>query len=345
MQAQCSGTTLDQLDDWRAQAITLEQQLARVVLGQERIIRLLCIAIFARGHVLMEGDVGLGKTVLLRSVAQALGGAYSRVEGTIDLMPADLVYYTYLDEKGQPAVKPGPVLQHGDQLSVFFFNEINRARPQVHALLLRLMAERSLNAFNQDYYFPHLQVFADRNQVEKEETFELPAAARDRFFMEIRVEAPRDTSIRKQLIFDTRFHDVDTLIQTIPAGLVDYQQLGHIAQQIQQHIHVSPVLEDYVLRLWHALRHPHQENIALSGVDMHSLVAGGASPRGMAMLVRAAKVRAWLEGHTIVLPEDIRAVFYETVAHRLFLDPLYAMQQEQILPALCDAILQQVPTP
>ncbi len=104
----------------------------------------------------------------------ALGGDYERVEGTIDLMPQDLVYHTHIDRDGKPRVDPGPLLTHGEALSVFFFNEINRARPQVHSLLLRVMAERSLTAFNAEYRFPYLQVFADRNRVEKEETFELP---------------------------------------------------------------------------------------------------------------------------------------------------------------------------
>ena len=141
------------LDSWQQQALIFEKEVAKAVIGQERVIRLLTIAVFARGHVLLEGDVGVGKTTLLRAVARAIGGAYERVEGSVDLMPSDLIYYTYLNEEGRPKVDPGPVLRHGENLSIFFFNEINRARPQVHSLLLRLMAERSANAFNRDYTF------------------------------------------------------------------------------------------------------------------------------------------------------------------------------------------------
>jgi len=178
------------LQDWRNLALKLEAEVKKVMIGQGRAIRLLNIAIFARGHVLLEGDVGVGKTTLLQSIACAIGGAYERIEGSIDLMPSDLVYYTYISEDGKPRVAPGPLLKYGDSLATFFFNEVNRARPQMHSLLLRVMAERSVTAFNREYSFPHLQVFADRNRVEKEETFEIPSAARDRFLMEVLIEAP-----------------------------------------------------------------------------------------------------------------------------------------------------------
>ncbi len=213
------------LDYWRDRAFAFEQAIAGAVIGQEQVIRLLLIAILARGHVLLEGDVGVGKTTLLRAVARALDGPYERVEGTIDLMPGDLVYHASLGADGRPRVDPGPVLRHGEDLAVFFFNEINRARPQVHALLLRLMAERSVTAFDKELALPYLSVFADRNRLEREETFELPAAARDRFFFEVRVEMPGDPEIRRQLIFDRRFHDTDSLIETVTPGLLDYRAL------------------------------------------------------------------------------------------------------------------------
>src|SRR5690606_16397774 len=122
---------------------------------------------------LLEGNVGYGKTMVLRAFARALGGEFERVEGTIDLMPGDLVYHTYVDAGGKPRIEPGPLLRHGERLTTFFFNEINRARPQVQSLLLRAMAERSVAAFGREFRFPHMIVFADRNRVEREETFEL----------------------------------------------------------------------------------------------------------------------------------------------------------------------------
>ena len=341
------GPAQDSIDlvQWRQRALLFEQEVAKAAIGQTRTIRLITIAVFARGHVLLEGDVGVGKTLMLRAVARAIGGAYSRVEGTIDLMPADLIYHTYLNEEGRPRVEPGPLLSHGQDISVFFFNEINRARPQVHSLLLRLMAEKAVNAFNRDIALPNVQVFADRNQIEKEETFELPAAARDRFFMEVPVQAPDDRQLRRELIFNPRFHDVDALIEQVAEGVLDHTALNAVAVQIQEHSQTSPALQDYVVSLWEAIRYPARAGIEITGVDSARLVKGGASPRGMAVLVRAARILAWLEGRDMVLPEDVREVFYETVGHRIFLNPIYEARRDTIVPELCRQAFSTVAVP
>lgn len=333
------------LTNWRAAARDLETEVGRVVVGQSRAIRLMTISIFARGHVLLAGDVGVGKTTLLRAVARAIGGAYERVEGTVDMMPGDLLYHTYLADDGRPRVEPSAILDKAEDLSIFFFNEINRARPQVHSLLLRLMAERSVSAFNRIYQFPYVQVYADRNRVETEETFELPAAARDRFFMEIPVEAPADTETRRQLIFDPRFHDTDALLTAIAAPALDYHTLVAEASTIQKSVHTSDAVQAYVVRLWDATVRPGPAGIALPSIDMARLVQGGASPRGLAYLVRAARVRAWLEGRDMLVPEDVRDVFAETMAHRIFLDPVYELRRDTIIRDLCTAVLAQTPAP
>lgn len=334
-----------ELADWRDQALALEAEVNRAVIGQQQAVRLLTIAVFARGHVLLEGDVGVGKTTLLRALAQVLGGAYERIEGTIDLMPSDLIYYTYINEDGRPAVAPGPLLRHGEELATFFFNEVNRARPQVHSLLLRVMAERSVTAFNREYCFPHLQVFADRNRVEKEETFEIPAAARDRFMLELEIGLPDDIELQRQLMFDSRFHDVDQLIDRLPAGLLRYDRLNVIAAIIQQTISTSAILERYAIDLCRATRTPAAFGVRIDEVDVDQLIQAGVSPRGMSLLLRAAKVAAWLAGRDYLVPEDLLSVFRETVSHRVFFNPVYELRRSRVADALMTQIVERVAAP
>jgi MoxR-like ATPase len=334
-----------QLADWRNHALKLEAEVNKVVVGQEKPVRLITTSIFARGHVLLEGDVGVGKTTLLRAFTRGIGGGYQRIEGTIDLMPNDLVYHTYLGEDGKPHVSPGPLLLSGENLSVFFFNEINRARPQVHSLLLRVMAERTLTAFNKEHYFPHMLVFADRNQVEREETFDIPSAARDRFMMEIPIVVPSDHNIMESLVFDTRFHNVDALVDNVPADILQFDQLNALAANIQDSISASPTLRQYALNLWRATKAPMDFGVKVSGVDMNRLVLSGASPRGMAMLLRAARVNAWLNNREAVLPDDIHAVFHETIAHRVVFSPVYEMRRTEIAREMLSSIVNAVAAP
>ena len=333
------------LSDWRARALALEAEVAKAVIGQERVIRLVNTAVFARGHVLLQGDVGVGKTTLLRAFAQVLGGAFARTEGTIDLMPNDLIYYTYVSAEGKPAVEPGPLIEHGEDLAVFFFNEINRARPQVHSLLLRVMAERSLAAFNREYRFPHLLVFADRNRVEREETFEISSAARDRFMMEVTIDAPATDAERRQLMFDPRFHDTDRLVGSLAAAMLDHRQLNAVAELIQRTVQASDALQNYALGLWRATAAPAEFGVRLSDLDTAQLMLAGASPRGMSLLLRAARVAAWLEGRDHVTPEDVQLVFVETIAHRLCYQPVYEMRRHEISGRLMSGILASVAAP
>lgn len=333
------------LADWRDKALRLEAEVRKAVVGQDRAIRQINIAVFARGHVLLEGDVGVGKTTLLRAVARAIGGAYERIEGTIDLMPNDLIYHTYISEEGKPRVEAGPLLKSGDALSVFFFNEINRARPQVQSLLLRAMAERSVSAFNREHRFAHMLVFADRNRVEKEETFELSSAARDRFMLEIPMETPVAREIQTALMFDPAFHDTDRLIERVAPAVVPYTELNDIADAIQASVRASEALQHYALDLWHATRTPQTFGVAISGVDMNRLVLAGASPRGTAMLLRAARVAAWLAGRDYLTPEDMQDVFRPSIAHRVFFTPVYEMRRADLIEPLIAQILGQVAAP
>ena len=338
-------TSDNYLADWRQKALNTEAAINAVVIGQATLVRLINVALFARGHVLLEGDVGVGKTTVLRAFARATGGDFERIEGTIDLMPNDLVYHTYVNSDGQPRIDPGPLLRHGEGLSTFFFNEINRARPQVQSLLLRAMAERSVSAFNQEYRFPHMTVFADRNKVEKEETFELASAARDRFMFELSMTTPVDEEIRRMLIIDAAYHDADKLIESVDSGICAADQLNAVGAAIQQTVKTSPAIEQYLLEVWRASESPAAFGVAIDGVDMDRLILAGASPRGMSAMARAARVIAWINDRDHVLPEDVHHVLPATLGHRIFFNPIYELRRADIAPLLVSSIMNAVASP
>lgn len=335
----------EMLHDWRARALQVEQEVGRAVIGQAATLRLINTALFARGHVLLEGDVGVGKTTVLRAFSRAIGGEFERVEGTVDLMPGDLIYHTYVDEGGKPRIDPGPLLRHGERLTTFFFNEINRARPQVQSLLLRAMAERSVSAFNREYRFPHMTVFADRNKIEREETFELASAARDRFMFELRMTTPTERPVRRALALDPEYHDVDRLLDQVSPSILPWQEMNQIAAAIQGAVETSEALDNYVLDIWQATQTPSKFDIRIEGVDMNRLILAGASPRGISALMRAARVAAWLDERLYVTPEDVQAVLPSALGHRVFFTPVYELRHGELADALVSQIATRIAAP
>jgi MoxR-like ATPase len=338
-------TDLAHFDHWRERAHALEAGIALALVGQTRAIRLTTMALLAGGHVLLEGNVGVGKTTLLRAFARAIGGGFERIEGTVDLMPNDLIYHAYIDAEGRPRVEPGPLLHHGPDLAVFFFNEINRARPQVQSLLLRVMAERSVRGFNRDIALPHVSVFADRNRIEREETFDLAMAARDRFIIEVSIEAPMDDDLRWQLISESQFHDPDQLLERVPRGLLDFRSLRECAAAIQRSVRASDALRRYALALWDTLNRPAAHGVALDDAEVERLLLAGPSPRGVSMLIRMARVRAWIEGRDYLIPEDLRDPWHEVMTHRLALDPVFELRRAELVPRLLARVLDRVAAP
>jgi MoxR-like ATPase len=163
--------------------------------------------------------------------------------------------------------------------------------------------------------------------------------------MEVTIEAPAADADRRALMFDPRFHDTERLLATLGTALVPHAELNGVAEAIQRQVRASDTLQDYALALWHASAEPARYGVKLDGIDSASLMLAGASPRGMSLMLRAARVAAWLEGRDFVTPEDVQAVFAETISHRLCLQPVYELHRHEIAPRLMKAILGAVAAP
>ena len=163
--------------------------------------------------------------------------------------------------------------------------------------------------------------------------------------MEIPIAIPQVDQIMTKLIFETKFHDGDKLIETVPSNLIQFDALNDLSHTIQSSIKATKSLEEYTLNLWKATKNPEKYNVKISGIDMRLLIISGASPRGISMMMKTARVNAWLNNRTSVLPEDIHAIFHETIAHRLVFNPVYELRRTEIARELSNEILSKVSAP
>jgi len=288
----------------------LQTSLSQTVIGMRELIRALTIAIVARGHVLVQGAPGLGKTLLGKTLAAALGGRFARIQGTSDLMPADIIGVHLLDQATDRFVlQPGPIFTE-----VLLFDEINRAGPKTQSALLEAMAERQVSLDRETYRLPSgFLVIATQNPHEFEGTYPLPESQLDRFMMRIDIGYPSaadETAVLEQ--YGTM---AATAHQAAPDGaqaIVGADELESARAGIDR-VHVAPELVGYVLALAKASRE-------------HSQIALGLSTRGALALLRAARAAAGLRGSAFVTPDDVKLVAPWVVPHRLTLSAEAALE-------------------
>ena len=286
----------------------LARELGRVVVGAEASIRALVIALVARGHVLVQGVPGLGKTLLAKTLARSLGGEFKRIQGTPDLMPSDIIGVHVFDESQRGFVfRPGPLFA-----DVVLVDEINRAGPKTQSALLEAMEERQVSAERHVFPLPpDFLVLATQNPREFEGTYPLPESQLDRFMLRIDVDYPGRDAETEIL---TRYGGMLTAAGTTMDGVgVLERSLLERARAAAERIHVADALMAYVLDLARASRE-------------HPRLSLGLSTRGALALVKAARITAGLRGGDFVTPDDVKGAASWVMAHRLVVTPEAALE-------------------
>ena len=287
----------------------LEKELCSVVIGQERVIRELLLALFAGGHVLLEGVPGLGKTLLVRTLADALALKFARIQFTPDLMPADIVGTTIVSEDGNStgsrrvfSFQPGPIFAN-----IVLADEVNRATPKTQSALLEGMQERTVSVGDTTRPLPKpFFVLATQNPLEMEGTYPLPEAQLDRFLLKILVRFPLAKDLLQ--IIDTTVGTQTYHTKQVASG----EQLSKLIETARA-VPVATHIKEYAVHLLLAT-HPDQED---APEKVRDFVRYGASPRGLQAIIMTAKVRALLEGRYNVSQEDLREVAFPALRHRI----------------------------
>jgi len=293
----------------RALESRLTAELGQVVIGAESSIRALVIALVARGHVLVQGVPGLGKTLLAKTLAHSLGGEFKRIQGTPDLMPSDIIGVHVFDETKRDFVfRPGPLFA-----DVVLVDEINRAGPKTQSALLEAMEERQVSVDRQVFGLsPDFLVLATQNPREFEGTYPLPESQLDRFMLRIDMDYPPRVSEAQILErYGGRLSSAQLVIESTGTGTIATGMLEEARAEAEK-LHVAEALTGYVLDLVRASR----EN---------ARVSLGLSTRGALALMKAARVAAGLRGAEFVSPDDVKEVAPWVMSHRLVLTPEAAL--------------------
>ena len=276
---------------------TIEDNMARVVVGKRRAVRMLLIAVLAEGHVIIEDAPGLGKTMLAKALARSIGGRFNRIQFTPDLLPADVTGFSIWDRsEGCFKFQPGPIL-----CNVLLADEINRTIPRTQSSLLECMGERQVTVDGRTHVLsrPFL-VIATQNPIELEGTFPLPEAQLDRFLIKLTLGYPDHD---EEIEIMSRFQLEDPL-DDLPA-VTDPEAVAEL-QGLVRTIHVSGPVKKYIAALVQSTR-------------THEAFRYGASPRGSLSLMRAAQASAALDGRDFVLPDDVKDLAGPVLLHRVIL--------------------------
>lgn len=309
---------------------TLLEQIGRVVVGQEKMVERLLVALLSNGHVLLEGVPGLAKTLTVRTLAQAIDTRFQRIQFTPDLLPADLIGTLIFDQRdGDFRTKKGPIFAN-----IVLADEINRSPAKVQSALLESMQERTVTIGETTFSLddPFL-VLATQNPIEQEGTYPLPEAQVDRFMLKLSITYP-DRGEELEIMRRMSTGQVPTAEPVVTPS--DIRRVRGAVEGI----YIDTKVENYIVDLVFATRDPRRYGLD----DLGDLIAYGASPRASINLFKTAKARAFLKGRGFVTPEDVRALAADVLRHRVLLT--FEAEAEEITSEdVIEKILNRVEVP
>jgi MoxR-like ATPase len=322
---------MEQREDVQSR-LTIERvlyEVKRVIVGQDQLLERLIVALLARGHILVEGVPGLAKTLAIKTLAEAIGGEFKRIQFTPDLVPADLIGTRIYNQKtGEFNTSRGPVFTN-----LLLADEINRAPAKVQSALLEVMQERQVTIGLETFPVPNpFLVMATQNPIETEGTYALPEAQVDRFMMKVLVGYPTPT---EEFVIVERMTGIPEAVREV----LTVEQLVRLQGQVYR-AYADPKLIEYAIRVVNATRDPKEVGLQ----DLARYLTFGASPRASINLILAARALAFVRGRPYVLPQDVLDLVYDVLRHRLSLS-YEALSDNMTGDDLIRQILDRIPPP
>ncbi len=321
------------MPDQAASTATLMERILyevkRVVVGQDRFLERVLVAMLAQGHLLVEGVPGLAKTLTVKTLARTVRGSFKRIQFTPDLVPADLVGTRIYNQKtGEFGTSLGPVFAN-----LLLADEINRAPAKVQSALLEVMQERQVTIAGETHKVPDpFVVMATQNPIETEGTYPLPEAQVDRFMMKVLVDYPTE---EEEFVIAERVTGAPVDLSAV----CDTHELARLQRECRE-VFCDPALMQYAVKLVGATRRPEKYDLS----DMGKYLTFGASPRATIGMIEGAKALAMLRGRRYVLPEDIIDLVPDVLRHRLVLS-YEALAEGVNAEAIVQRVLKKIPPP
>lgn len=320
----------EQIAQKSAWVSAVKQEMAKVVVGQQKLVNRLILSLLCKGHVLLEGVPGLAKTLSVKALAGTMQAAFSRIQFTPDLLPADLLgTMIYNPEERQFTAKKGPVFAN-----LILADEINRAPAKVQSALLEAMQERQVTLGESSYPLPNpFLVLATQNPIEQEGTYQLPEAQLDRFLFKVIVDYPsRDEELKVLEMMSS------TTATPHTSPVVTVEDIDE-SRALMDQIFIDPAVQRYIVDLVRATRTPEKVDSRLEG-----MVRAGASPRATINIALAAKALAFTRQRGYVTPQDVKDLAHDILRHRILLS-YEAEAANKTSDNVIDSILSKVPVP